>query len=205
MCKIKAQNLKVSYPVLGMDRFSLKKQVLNGLVGGRLNFQDDGKSYVDAIDDIDLTISTGEIVALVGHNGSGKTTLLRTIAGILPPTSGQITVNGKLSCLIDSGAGMDFEGTGIENIYLLAYTAGHRKSEIERNINGIIDFADLGNFINLPIRAYSAGMIARLAFSVATSFEYDVILMDEGMRQEIKGFLTEHQTELTTYTLALDA
>jgi lipopolysaccharide transport system ATP-binding protein len=128
-------------------------------------------------------------VALVGHNGSGKTTLLRTIAGILPPTSGKITVNGKLSCLIDPGAGIDFEGTGIENIYLLAYTAGHRKSAIEKNIDDIIDFADLGNFINLPIRTYSAGMIARLAFSVATSFEYDIVIMDEGIAAGDAGFL----------------
>ena len=171
-----------------MDRFSLKSRCsIVSLVD--VWFSGNGKSYVAALDDVDLKVEAGEIVALVGHNGSGKTTLLRAISGILPPTSGTVKSFGSVSCLIDPGAGIDFEGTGAENIFLLAYTAGHRKSVIESKFDEIVEFASLGDFIYLPVRTYSAGMIARLAFSVATSFDADIVVMDEGIAAGDAGFL----------------
>ena len=189
MKKVIVENLCISYPILGLDKFSLKKQVANTIVGGKLNLLENGLNFVDALTDINFSLHDGEILALVGHNGSGKTSLLRAICGILYPTQGNIHIQGKISCLIEPSAGLDYEATGQENIYLLSYNAGREKSEIKKAFGDIVDFAELGDFINLPVRTYSLGMIARLAFSVATAYDSDIIIMDEGIATGDEGFL----------------
>ena len=166
-----------------------KKQVANTIVGGKLNLLENGLNFVDALTDINFSLNDGEILGLVGHNGSGKTSLLRAICGILHPTQGNIHIQGKISCLIEPGAGLDYEATGKENIYLLSYNSGREKSEIKKAFGDIVDFAELGDFLDLPVRTYSMGMIARLAFAVATAYDADIIIMDEGIAAGDTGFM----------------
>jgi len=136
---------------------------------------------VRAIDGLNLEVREGERVALSGHNGSGKTTLLRVLCGIYKPSTGAISVEGRVGALLDSSAGMDFESTGIENIYLRGYMLGMSRAQIASKIDEIAEFTELGEFLELPVRTYSAGMFTRLAFAVSTAVESDILLIDEGI------------------------
>jgi ABC-type polysaccharide/polyol phosphate transport system ATPase subunit len=148
-------------------------------VGGTLLSNDSNTVFVRALDDVNLTVKDGERVGLIGPNGAGKTTLLKVLAGVYTPSSGQISVRGSISAALNSALGIDGEVTGRENIYLLGYYRGLSKALIDASINDIIDAADIGQFIDLPVHTYSAGMQGRLTFAVATAFEPDVLLMDE--------------------------
>ena len=128
---------------------------------------------------INLKIKKGETVALIGVNGSGKSTLLKLMTKIIDPTSGKITTNGKLTSLLELGAGFHPDFTGRENIYFNASIFGLTKSEIEKRINAIIEFSELGEFIDSPVRTYSSGMYMRLAFSVAINVDAEILLIDE--------------------------
>jgi len=136
---------------------------------------------VRAIDDLSLEINDGDRVGLVGHNGSGKTTLLRVLAGIYKPVAGSIRMEGHVGTLLDPGAGQDPEATGVENIYLRGRILGMTKRQIDALIDDIADFTDLGDFLQLPMKTYSAGMQARLMFAIATSTKNDILLIDEGI------------------------
>lgn len=129
--------------------------------------------------DIDLTIKKGETVALIGVNGSGKSTLLKLMTKIIYPTKGSIITNGKLTSLLELGAGFHPDFTGRENIYFNASIFGLTKKEIEDRIDEIIEFSELGNFIDSPVRTYSSGMYMRLAFSVAINVNAQILLIDE--------------------------
>ena len=129
--------------------------------------------------DINIEIKQGETVALIGVNGSGKSTLLKLMTKIIYPSSGRIITNGKLTSLLDLGAGFHPDFTGRENIYFNASIFGLTKSEIEKRINDIIDFSELGEFIDSPVRTYSSGMYMRLAFSVAINVDAEILLIDE--------------------------
>jgi ABC-2 type transport system ATP-binding protein/lipopolysaccharide transport system ATP-binding protein len=136
---------------------------------------------VRAIDGLNLEINDGDRVGLVGHNGSGKTTLLRVLAGIYKPNGGAIAIEGQVGALLDSTAGMDPESTGIENIYLRGYMMGMGRREIASKLDDIAEFSELGDFLELPMRTYSTGMSARLAFAVSTAAHNDILLIDEGI------------------------
>jgi ABC-type polysaccharide/polyol phosphate transport system ATPase subunit len=136
---------------------------------------------VRAIDGLNLEINDGDRIGLVGHNGSGKTTLLRVLAGIYKPNGGSITIEGRIGALLNPTAGMDPESTGIENIYLRGYMMGMSRREIAAKLDEIAEFTELGDFLALPMRTYSAGMFARLAFAVSTAAHHDILLIDEGM------------------------
>lgn len=129
--------------------------------------------------DINIEIKQGETVALIGVNGSGKSTLLKLMTKIIYPSSGRIITNGKLTSLLELGAGFHPDFTGRENIYFNASIFGLTKSEIEKRINDIIDFSELGEFIDSPVRTYSSGMYMRLAFSVAINVDAEILLIDE--------------------------
>ena len=128
---------------------------------------------------INLDIKKGETVALIGTNGSGKSTLLKLMTKIIYPTKGSITVEGKLTSLLELGAGFHPDFTGRENIYFNAAIFGLTKQEIDRRLNEIIEFSELGDFIDNPVRTYSSGMYMRLAFSVAINVDADILLIDE--------------------------
>ena len=132
-----------------------------------------------ALNDINLEIKKGESVGIVGKNGSGKSTLLKIITGVLNPTSGEMNVQGKISALLELGAGFNPEYTGIENIYLNGTMMGYSKAEMDEKVDDIIAFADIGDFINQPVKTYSSGMFARLAFAVSINVEPEILIVDE--------------------------
>ncbi|MGF6698589.1 lipopolysaccharide transport system ATP-binding protein [Paraburkholderia sp. MM5496-R1] len=176
---IVARNISVEFPIYENSHRSLKKAVLNLTTGGRIG-QDAGRhAIVRAIDDLSFTFSEGERIGLIGHNGSGKTTLLRTLSGVYAPVRGELKVRGKIASLLDVSMGLDPDATGFENIYLRGILDGLKPARIRSKIDEIADFSELGDYLNLPVRTYSSGMMLRLAFAISTSVEADILIMDE--------------------------
>jgi ABC-type polysaccharide/polyol phosphate transport system ATPase subunit len=168
---IKVENVTKSFKLF-YDKPSTLKE--------RLVFWNKKKSEVHTVlKDINLDIKKGETVALIGVNGSGKSTLLKLMTKIIYPTKGKITTNGKLTSLLELGAGFHPDFTGRENIYFNAAIFGLTKQEIDARLNDIIEFSELGEFIDSPVRTYSSGMYMRLAFSVAINVDAEILLIDE--------------------------
>ena len=134
-----------------------------------------------AMSDVSFEIKKGETVGIIGKNGAGKSTLLKMITGVLTPTSGDIEVNGKIASLLELGAGFNPEMTGLDNIYLNGTLMGFTKEEMDNKVDAILEFADIGEFIYQPVKMYSSGMFARLAFSIAINVEPDVLIVDEAL------------------------
>lgn len=132
-----------------------------------------------ALKDINLLIRKGESVALIGANGSGKSTLLKCIAGVLYPTVGSIKVRGSIAPLIELGAGFDLDLTARENIYLNGAVLGHDRAFMDEHFQEIVDFAELWDFVDVPVKNFSSGMVARLGFSIATEVRADILIVDE--------------------------
>ena len=150
-----------------------------------------GKRYSKdfyALNDISLTIKKGETVGIIGKNGAGKSTILKIITGVLTPSSGSVQVNGRIASLLELGAGFNPEMTGIENIYMNATIMGYTKEEMDARLQNIINFADIGDFINQPVKMYSSGMFARLAFAVNAFVEPDILIVDEALSVGDAGF-----------------
>jgi lipopolysaccharide transport system ATP-binding protein len=176
---IVAQEISVEFPIYENSHRSLKKAVLNLTTGGRIG-QDAGRhAIVSALDNLSFRFSDGERIGLVGHNGSGKTTLLRTLAGVYAPVRGKLEMHGKVASLLDVSMGLDPDATGFENIYLRGILDGLRPATIRSKIDDIAEFSDLGEYLNLPVRTYSSGMMLRLAFAISTSVEANILIMDE--------------------------
>lgn len=134
-----------------------------------------------ALKGVDLTIRQGETVGIIGTNGSGKSTILKIITGVLNPTAGEVTVNGRISALLELGAGFNMEYNGIENIYLNGTMIGFTKKEIDARMGDILDFADIGEYVNQPVKTYSSGMFVRLAFAVAINIDPEILIVDEAL------------------------
>ncbi|MCX5848722.1 MAG: ABC transporter ATP-binding protein [Deltaproteobacteria bacterium] len=178
MTSIKAENLTIYYPLFGTSSRSLKKTLVRAATGGKIANDAHGIS-ICAIDNISFSFREGERIGLMGHNGAGKSTLLRALAGVYTPTRGSLAVRGSVVSLLNLSLGMDEEFTGYENIYMRCILMGIAKSEVNKHIDDIIEFSELGDYITMPMRTYSTGMSLRLAFSVCTTFPSDIILMDE--------------------------
>lgn len=148
----------------------------------------DAANQVEVIKHISLELGRGQILGVIGPNGAGKSTLLQMIAGTLRPSSGHITIDGRLTALLELGAGVDPELTGIENIYLMSSTYGIPRPQIKASIDSIIHFSGLGSYIEKPVKTYSSGMFVRLAFSVSTALEPDVLIVDEALSVGDVGF-----------------
>jgi len=137
--------------------------------------------YIQALKDVSVTVNQGEFLGVIGHNGAGKSTLLRTIAGILPPSTGKVTIAGHVTTLLSVGIGFNAELTGRENIRLGGLANGFTVKEIAAKEEEIAEFSDLGEFIDYPMKTYSTGMFSRLGFSVVTHMDPDILLIDEAL------------------------
>ena len=131
-----------------------------------------------ALNDVSFDIKKGEAVGIIGTNGSGKSTILKIITGVLNPTAGTITVDGRISALLELGAGFNMEYTGLENVYLNGTMLGFSKEEIDARLQDILSFADIGEFIHQPVKTYSSGMFFRLAFAVAINIDSEMLIVD---------------------------
>ena len=181
MARIELDSVSVSFPIYNASGQSLKTRIVSSATGGRVMPVSGRGILVEAVKELSLTIDHGERLGLIGHNGAGKSTLLRILAGIYEPMKGTIRVEGKVVPLFDIGLGFDSESTGLENIRMRGLYLGLEREEIDRRMDDIVATAELGQFIDMPLRTYSAGMQARLAFAVSTAIEPDILLMDEGI------------------------
>ncbi|MBR3199002.1 MAG: ABC transporter ATP-binding protein [Bacilli bacterium] len=170
-CVIEVKNISKDFVIYGDKANTLKEKVIR--------FRNNKKEVFHVLKNINLKINKGETVALIGVNGSGKSTLLKLISKIIYPSKGNISVNGKLTSLLELGAGFHQDFSGRENIYFNASIFGLSKKEIDSRVDDIIEFSELGDFIDAPVRTYSSGMYMRLAFSVAINVDAEILLIDE--------------------------
>jgi lipopolysaccharide transport system ATP-binding protein len=175
----KLNNVCVDIPVYNVNSRSIKKTLIKSLGQNKIVQDQSGIQMVQALKNINIDLNSGDRLGLIGPNGAGKSTLLRVLSGVYSPTSGLISSKGKVSSLIDLTLGMDVEASGIENIYIQGELFEISKKIIDKNIDDIINFSELKEFIEMPIRTYSSGMIFRLGFSVLTFLQPEILIMDE--------------------------
>ena len=172
---IKVENLSVTYRTSVEKRPTLKSTVTRLGRGERTIHE------IEALRDVSFSVPRGSVLGLVGANGAGKSTLVRTVAGILPPTEGRVEVHGRVSTLLSLGVGFNKDLTGRENVVLGGLAAGLSRDELAEKYDEIAGFAELGEFMDLPMRTYSSGMYGRLAFAVAVHMDPDILLIDEAL------------------------
>ena len=170
---IEVKNVSMRFN-LATERTDTIKEYFVKLLKGQLMFNE-----FYALKNVNLTVNRGEVVALIGANGSGKSTLLKCIAGVLYPTTGSIAVRGSIAPLIELGAGFDPDLTARENIYLNGAVLGHDRKFMDAHFKSIVDFAELWDFIDVPVKNFSSGMVARLGFAIATEVSADILVVDE--------------------------
>lgn len=170
---IEVKNVSMRFN-LATERTDTIKEYFVKLLKGQLMFNE-----FYALKNVNLTVNRGEAVALIGANGSGKSTLLKCIAGVLYPTTGSIAVRGSIAPLIELGAGFDPDLTARENIYLNGAVLGHDRKFMDAHFKSIVDFAELWDFIDVPVKNFSSGMVARLGFAIATEVSADILVVDE--------------------------
>ncbi len=156
------------------ERVSGMKEFLVQALQGKLQYKE-----FWALQDVNFSIEKGEVLGLVGANGAGKSTMLKVISGILKPTKGAVTVHGNIVPMLELGSGFDMELTGRENVFLNGAILGYSEDFLKEKYQEIVDFSELGEFIEMPLRNYSSGMITRLAFSIATVVKPDILIVDE--------------------------
>jgi len=189
-------DVTLDYPVLHQSSRKLTREILRLATGGQLDRSEPRKVTVRALERITTRLEVGDRVGLIGHNGSGKSTLLKLLAGIYAPTSGTVSREGVVGSLLDISLGMSPDATGRENIYLRGALQGLSRREITRLVPGIIEFSGLGDFIELPMRTYSSGMLLRLAFSISTVLSPDILLMDEWLAVGDEEFQAKAEARL---------
>jgi len=172
---IRADGLSVTYRTSFDKKPTLKSSIVRMGRGERIVRE------IEALRDVSLEVPHGAVLGIVGANGAGKSTLVRTIAGILPPTEGRVEVHGRVSTLLALGVGFNKSLTGRENVVLGGLAAGLSRDELDEKYHEIADFAELGDFMDLPMRTYSSGMYGRLAFAVAVHMDPDILLIDEAL------------------------
>lgn len=196
MAFISLNNVSVDIPIFNSQGRSLKKTVMGIATGGKIGLTETGKTIVKTLDNVSFSISPRERVGLIGHNGAGKSTLLRVLSRVYTPTSGSIVIDGDIGSLIDISLGIDGEATGIENIFLRAALLGIPKKTVLRELDSIIEFSELGDFVKLPVRTYSTGMHLRLAFAVSTMINPSILLMDEWLSVGDRSFQNKAEKRL---------
>jgi ABC-type polysaccharide/polyol phosphate transport system ATPase subunit len=179
MAKIELKNISVEFPVYNVSSRSFKKKFLRLATGGHVSKDSKEHVIVRSLDNITLSLKHGDRVGLIGHNGAGKSTLLKLLAGIYEATSGNAYIDGHISSLLNIMQGIESEFTGYENILIRGITLGLSSKQIKVQINKIADLTGLGDYLTMPVRTYSSGMMVRLAFAISTSINPDILLIDE--------------------------
>lgn len=179
MTLISAKDVVVEFPIYGAEHRSLKKQLISATTGGRIARDAGNRVTVRALDGVTFEMKPGDRIGLVGHNGAGKSTLLRMLSGIYEPVQGELMVEGSVATLLELSLGIDIEASGYENIWLRGLMMGLTPKDIRSKFEDIVEFTELGDYLDMPVRTYSSGMQLRLAFAVSTSVDADIILMDE--------------------------
>ncbi|MBV9955569.1 MAG: ABC transporter ATP-binding protein [Pseudolabrys sp.] len=195
MASVDLEHVDVLFPIYEARSRSLKNRLVQ-TVGGNVG-QSADHVVIEALKDVTLHIKPGERVGLVGHNGAGKSTLLRVIAGIYEPPRGRVNISGKVASLLDLTMGMDFEASGYENIMLRATMMGMSYAESKSIVPYIESFSGLGEYLHLPMRTYSSGMQLRLAFSISTAQNPEIILMDELLTVGDSDFMKKAEARIT--------
>ena len=193
---IRADQVHIDFPIYENSDRSLKNLLLKRSVGGLIGVGKSEMRVVHALSGVSFEASPGDRIALLGHNGSGKTTLLRSLAGVYKPSCGHLTVLGQITSLLDVSMGLDPDATGYENIFIRGVLAGISRAEIESQVDVIATFSELGEFLSLPVRSYSSGMMLRLAFAISTNNYADILLMDEWLSVGDEGFMQKAEARL---------
>lgn len=193
--RITIDNISVWFPLYHGSARSLKKTML-AAASGRLGQDKQHRVVVRALQDVSLTVRSGDRLGLIGSNGAGKTTLLRVLAGIYEPVAGRVRIQGSLNAMLDPSLGMNMELTGRENILLRGLYNGLTKPEIARLEDDVAEFASLADFMDLPMRIYSSGMVVRLGFALATAIRPQILLMDEWFLAGDADFLEKARARL---------
>lgn len=180
MNRIVLDNVSVEMPIYTSHGRSLRVALMRHAVGGNVSSRKrDDIVVVRALDRVSVTFEDGQRIGIIGGNGAGKTTLLRVCAGVYPPTAGTATINGAVSALTDLTLGMDFEASGYENIVIRSILMGRTRQQANAIVSDVETFTELGQYLSLPIRTYSSGMLLRLGFAIATATSPNILIMDE--------------------------
>jgi len=197
MAHIELQDVALEFPIYHARTRSLKNRIIGGMnVGGRIGEDSERRICVKALQGISLAFKQGDRVALLGANGAGKSTLLRVMAGVYEPMLGRVRSEGRIASLFDMGAGLDPESTGYENIFLRGLLLGKNPAEIRARRDAIAAFTELGDYLAMPLRTYSTGMVLRLAFAVSTLVDAEILLMDEWIGAGDAAFIQKAEQRL---------
>lgn len=194
MALLRLTDVSVDFTIYQGASRSLRSSLLRvARTGGVISHDTHHRTTVRALENISLTLQDGDRLGLIGGNGAGKTTMLRTLAGVYEPTRGDLRIEGNVTPLFDISLGLDPDATGWENIWIRAAYLGLDRAEIERQLEEIAAFTELGEYLDLPVRTYSSGMLLRLAFGVSTAIRSDILLLDEWIAVGDIGFLEKAQ------------
>ena len=195
---IELKGVELAYPIYSLRAQSIRNAVANLAVGGRLLKDGHDVIHVKALNGINLHLEDGDRLGIVGHNGAGKTTLLKVLAGVYEPDRGYVSIQGKVSSMINTGLGLDTSFTGRENIMNMGRIRGYTARQVQARMEEIIAFTDLGQFIDLPVKTYSSGMLTRLTFGVATALDPDILIMDEWIGAGDRSFFEKASSRLNS-------
>ena len=179
VASIRLDDVQLIYPIYSVRAQSLRHTMINLAIGGRLLRGSNDVVHVNALEGISFRLEDGDRLGLLGHNGAGKSTLLKVLAGVYEPTRGNVQMTGIVASMLDIGNGIDWEATGVENVKIMSRLRGMRAAQINAQMEEVIAFSELGAYADLPMKTYSAGMAARLIFTLATSFKSDILILDE--------------------------
>ncbi len=216
-----AQTIETPQPVITVENvdmvFNIANEQLNNLKEYFIKLAKRELMFREfkALEGINFTVNKGDVYGIVGTNGSGKSTLLKIVAGVLEPTSGSVTINGTIAPLIELGAGFDYDLTARENTYLNGSLLGFSKEFIDASFDSIIEFAEIQDFVDMPLKNYSSGMVARIAFAIATATVPDILIVDEALSvgdfrfqekcmNRIRDLVENHQTTLLFVSHSID-
>jgi lipopolysaccharide transport system ATP-binding protein len=198
MTSITLHAVTIDFPVYNASHRSLRNTLVQVATGGRIGAREDGRVVVRALDNVSLVLREGDRLGIVGPNGSGKTTLLRVLSGVYHPAQGKVNVDGNVTALLNVSLGTDQEATGRENIRLRGALLGMPAKTIDSIAEEIGEFTELGNFLDVPIRAYSSGMQLRLSFAIATALRPEILLLDEWLSVGDEAFRAKAERRLAS-------